>query len=113
MPRRGYGLWVAKVVASGRRRAAAHVEPSGARGAGGEGGVQREEPAEQEPAEQEWHVLGGEPQTAARFDREIVQRIGADFYARVFAPAIAQAVRRGDSYERIRDAIRKHWTPQR
>ncbi len=105
---KGYGLWVAKVVASGGgRRAGAHVEPSGAPEAGGQGGAQREV-----PAEQEWHLLGGEPQTDVLFDREIVQRMGSDFYATMFAPAVAEAVRRGSSYESIRDAIRKDWTPK-
>jgi hypothetical protein len=57
--------------------------------------------------------LSGEPQTDALFEREIVQRMGPAFYATVFAPTIAQAVRRGSSYESMRDTIRKDWTPTR
>jgi hypothetical protein len=107
---KGYGLWVAKVVASGggRRASSQREAPAGEE----EGAGQREVPREA-PPEQEWHVLGGEPQTDALFEREIVQRMGPDFYARVFAPAIAQAVRRGSSYESMRDTIRKDWTPAR
>jgi hypothetical protein len=103
---KGYGLWVAKVVASGGRRggrsAAPHAEP----------GADGERPHER-PAEQAWHVLGDEPQTDALFDREIVRRMGADFYAQVFAPAIAAAVARDQRYESIRDSIRRDWSPAR
>ncbi|HEX6544643.1 MAG TPA: hypothetical protein VF040_22995 [Ktedonobacterales bacterium] len=106
---KGYGLWVAKVVASGGRRAGSHrTEPPGpeAREDG-----ERHEDARKASTEQEWHELGGEPQTDALFEREIVQRMGTDFYVQVFAPAIAQAVGQGRSYESIRDTLRKAWTP--
>jgi hypothetical protein len=52
-------------------------------------------------------------QTGALFEREVVWRMGPDFYAGVFAPAIAEAEREGRSYESIRDTIRKSWTPVR
>ena len=101
---KGYGLWVAKVVASGGRRggkpAASQAEP----------GADAERPHER-PAEQGWHALGDEPQTDALFDHEIVQRMGADFYAQVFAPAIAAALAQGQRYESIRDSIRRNWSP--
>ena len=103
---KGYGLWVAKVVASGGSRRAGAEPATSAAPAAGDG--QREAP----PA-QEWHVLSGEPQTAELFDREVVLRMGQDFYGEVFAPAIDEAVRRGSSYESIRDTIRTSWTPQR
>jgi hypothetical protein len=101
---RGYGLWVAKVVASGGgRRATAepHVErPS-------EGAPEHR----LEAREQEWHTLSGEPQTDALFEREIVRRMGEDFYRRTFAPAIAAAFEQGKSYPSIRDSVRKDWKP--
>jgi hypothetical protein len=50
---KGYGLWVAKVVASGGGRRGAKPEPTGARG------EQEERPR---PEEQAWHVLSDEPQ---------------------------------------------------
>ncbi len=104
---RGYGLWVAKVVASGGGRHVAGQEPHHP---GSEGG----EPREQRPAEAaEWHELSGEPQTDALFDKEIVQRMGADFYRDVFAPALAVAFAQGKSYESIRDTIRKEWQPEK
>jgi hypothetical protein len=107
---KGYGLWVAKVVASGGgRRASGQREAPG----GAEEGAAQREGRREAPPEQEWHVVSGEPQTDALFEREIVQRMGPDFYAGVFAPAIAQAVRRGSSYESMRDTIRKDWTPTR
>lgn len=36
-----------------------------------------------------------------------------DFYAQVFAPAIAKAVRQGRSYDSIRDTLRKDSKPAR
>jgi hypothetical protein len=106
---KGYGMWVAKVVASGGgRRASGHSNQQVA-SAGDEERAGRHET----PSEQEWHELGGEPQTDALFDREIIQRMGADFYANVFEPAIAQAVHQGRSYESIRDRLRKEWVPAR
>jgi len=103
---KGYGLWVAKVVASGggrRSGAASHSHTEDERRGQGE---------ERESwHKQEWHELSGEPQTDQLFDREIVQRMGKDFYTSVFAPAIAESVKQGRSYESIRDTIRKGWKP--
>jgi hypothetical protein len=105
---KGYGLWVAKVVASGGgRRGSAKLEPRGAKGESGE------RPEQPQQANQEWHYLGDEPQTGALFDREIVRRMGPEFYSTVFAPAIASAFEQGKSYEGIRDTIRKDWKPAR
>lgn len=110
---KGYGLWVAKMVASGggRRASSNRAEPPGTRKEGERHQEARKVAATQHG--QEWHELGGESQTAALFDREIVQRMGPDFYAQVFAPAIAQPVQQGRSYEGIRDTLRKDWTPAR
>jgi hypothetical protein len=97
---KGYGLWVAKVVAArkfGRLR-------------------QRESPSEAEAKarrRRKWHVLSGEPQTDRLFDHEIVERMGAEFYAREFAPAIRHAREKGNSYESIRDRMRRRWKPAR
>lgn len=102
----GYGLWVAKVVASGRRQRA--DTPRDKVSEPGTSAEQREE-----GGAREWHVLGGEPQTDVLFDHEVVQRMGPDFYRTVFAPAIAEAFRQGEKYESIRDTLRKGWTPQR
>jgi len=105
---KGYGLWVAKVVASGGgRRGGAKPEPSGAKRESGE------QPGQPLQANQEWHYLGDELQTDALFDREIVRRMGPEFYSHVFAPAIAAAFEQGKSYEGIRDAMRKDWKPAR
>jgi hypothetical protein len=99
---RGYGLWVAKVVASRRHggsRASGTSSTSGT-GEDGEGGP---------PRQGEWHLLDGEPQTDALFEREIVQRMGEDFYRQEFVPAIRTARREEQSYEQIRDTLRKEW----
>jgi len=73
---KGYGLWVAKVVAA-RKFGRKSNEPAG----------------ESPPSTRgKWHVLSGEPQTDKRFDHEIVERMGRDFYTRVFAPRSAKHV---------------------
>jgi hypothetical protein len=96
---KGYGLWVAKVVAArrfGRGRVPGGPAPDG-----------RPEPQRRG----KWHELDGEPQTDARFDAEVVARMGPEFYREVFVPAIRQARAQGRSYEAIRDAIRRPWRP--
>jgi hypothetical protein len=98
----GYGLWVAKVVASrrfGTTRAGSESAPSGGEKKGEDG-----------PKRQgDWHLLDGEPQTDALFDKEIVQRMGEEFYREVFVPEIRAAREEGKSYEAIRDSLRKTW----
>lgn len=95
---KGYGLWVAKVVAArkfGRLR-------------------EREAPSQAEVRarrRRKWRVLSGEPQTDRLFDREIVERMGAEFYSREFVPAIRTAREEGHPYEAIRDRIRRRWKP--
>src|SRR5579864_3957745 len=72
---KGYGLWVAKVVAA---RKFGRLRP-------------RERPSAEEARarrRRKWHVLGKEPQTDRLFDHEIVERMGPQFYREVFAPAI-------------------------
>jgi hypothetical protein len=101
---RGYGIWVAKVVA-GRRFGRAAAPPAAGHPSEGEG---REK---EQPERPDWgpRELNGEPQTAATFEREIVRRMGEPFYERVFAPAVRQAFERGERYEQVRDAIRAEW----
>ena len=102
---KGYGLWVAKVVASrrfGGAKRREHGEDDERRG--------REAPAER-LVDGKWHALDGEPQTDALFEHEIVRRMGAEFYRDVFVPAIRDARAQGRSYESIRDSIRREWKP--
>jgi hypothetical protein len=94
---KGYGLWVAKVVAArkfGRRRGAAQQSEAGKR-----------------RSRRKWHVLGGEPQTDKLFDHEIVDRMGRGFYDQVFAPAVREARASGQTYEAMRDRLRRRWRP--
>src|SRR5579875_2014571 len=97
---KGRALWAAKVVAG--RRYGAH--PSEAREARGE--PDRQPTA---PSEEGYRSVGGKEQTGPMFDREIVDRMGPDFYRDIFHPAIEQAVREGRRYEDIRDSIRRDW----
>jgi hypothetical protein len=99
---KGHGLWVAKVVAS--RRGRPSLVPAAPVHAGASSG-----PAE--PRTPKFHDLGGELQTDKLFDREVVDRMGAEFYREVFAPAIKRAVDESRPYESIRDAIRREWKP--
>jgi hypothetical protein len=95
---KGYGLWIAKVVAArkfGRLKTGERPSPEEARAR----------------RQRKWHVLGGERQTDRLFDHEIVERMGTDFYNQVFAPAIRRAREQGETYESIRDRIRRRWKP--
>jgi hypothetical protein len=93
---KGYGLWVAKVVAArkfGRLK-------------------DRDRPSEAEVKarrRRKWRILSGEPQTDRLFDQQIVERMGADFYKEVFVPAIRHEREQGHSYESMRDRIRRRW----
>ena len=95
---KGFGLWVAKVVAArkfGRLK-------------------DRERPSEAEARarrRRKWRVLSGERQTDRLFDHQIVERMGTDFYKEVFIPAIRHEREVGHSYESIRDRIRRRWKP--
>jgi hypothetical protein len=92
---RGYGLWMAKVVAA-RKFGRESADRSGQREASRQG---------------KWHVLSGEPQTDTRFDHEIVDRMGAEFYRQEFAPAVREARANGETYESMRDRLRRRWKP--
>jgi hypothetical protein len=96
---RGYGLWLAKVVAA--RKFGRMPEPK-------EKGKAKEGP---KLNKQGWHELSGIAQTDTLFEKEIVSRMGSTFYRRVFAPAIRKAFLSGKTYVEIRDAIRAKWKP--
>ncbi len=104
---KGYGLWVARVVA-GRRfgRALLAQPPSKVRELAPR---EPEEEVEAPPEHRKWRTLGGKPQTDELFDKEIVRRMGREFYEREFAPAITEAIRQGRSYTSIRDTLRQRW----
>lgn len=98
----GYGIWLAKVVASRRSRGSA---------AGGDRDPTGAAAGRKIKASPEFHTIGDEVQTADVFDHEIVERMGAEFYAKVFRPAILEALDGGQKYEHFRDTIRKEWKP--
>lgn len=100
---KGYGIWIAKVVAS--RRLGGKKTDSGPKHAQAEGG----RPAKE--AEPAFRSVGDELQTDEVFDEDIIERMGAAFYDAVFVPAIERARAAGESYEDIRDSIRKEWKP--
>jgi hypothetical protein len=97
---KGYGIWLAKLVAARRFGKKADADGPGRSSSGAKGGP-----------EPKFRSLGDELQTDETFDEDIVDRMGTAFYSKVFAPAIAGARKQGKSYEEIRDAIRKEWKP--
>jgi hypothetical protein len=94
---KGYGLWVAKVLAArkfGRLKDRdRQVSPD----------------EEKRRRRRKWRILSGVPQTDKLFDHAIVERMGREFYHDVFAPAVREARNRGQTYEEIRDRIRRRW----
>jgi hypothetical protein len=98
---RGRAIWAAKVVA-GRRYGALSGSSHGTGRHDGNGEHQNVD-------EGGFRSVGGELQTDQTFQREIVDRMGRDFYEQVFHPAIEEAVAEGKRYEDIRDQIRKDW----
>jgi hypothetical protein len=105
---KGHGLWVAKVVASRRFGASKGSGPPPSGGPHGDG-----RSADREGEHEKFKSLSGEAQTDALFEREVVERMGAEFYRDVFAPTIEAHFDRGDSYQGIRDFVRKDWKPAR
>jgi hypothetical protein len=109
---KGYGIRIAKIVASRRFGGSATKKKRHEKGHepenqsstgsrfGGEGGSK-------------FRDLDGAAQTDETFDREIVERMGPEFYEVVFQPAIQKALTAGRKYEQIRDTIRNNWKPAR
>ena len=99
---KGYGIWLAKVVASrrfGQKSALESTKPP-----------QQRDRTEEEP---KFRSVGDELQTDVTFDHDIVERMGVRFYDAVFVPAISAAREEGKKYEAIRDTIRRGWKPTR
>ena len=96
---KGYGIWLAKVVAARRfgQKSASDGKKPGTKDA--------------HEAEPKFRSVGDELQTDETFDHDIIERMGPRFYEEVFAPAIAAAREEGKSYETIRDTIRRGWKP--
>jgi hypothetical protein len=99
---KGYAIWLAKVVAA---RKFGRIRPGMRKHAE----VRAEAPEER--GERKFRSLGGVEQTDQVFDKDIIKRMGRDFYRKVFAPAIKDAFERGKAYREIRDTIRKSWKP--
>jgi hypothetical protein len=98
---KGYGIWLAKVVA-GRRFGARKDDRERTR-------IRQEGEPSEHTANGKFKSAGGGLQTAETFDHDVVARMGGEFYGRVFAPAIAAAVARGERYESFRDSIHTTW----
>ncbi len=91
---KAYGLAVAKVVAA-RKFYGHKLKYRGATKAFVEGKTK----------EKWWEKLA----TPSEFDEKVVNRMGRDFYEKVFSPAILKAYEEGKDYMEIRDSIREEW----
>jgi hypothetical protein len=109
---KGYGIRIAKIVASRRFGGSA---PKKSR-------PEKDHAAERESEKgsrfrgeggSKFRTLDDEIQSDETFDREIIDRMGPEFYEVVFQPAIQEALAAGRKYEQIRDTIRKDWKPER
>ncbi len=98
---KGYGLWLAKVVAA--RKYAKWKTPQ-------ELDRRYEEEAHALPyPPSKWRRLSEEEQTDELFDKQLIERMGRELYDQVFAPAIQHAYEAVQSYRDIRDTIRREW----
>lgn len=100
---KGYGIWLAKVVAARRFGKSSDA-----------GERDRQQAHRSEKAlekESKFRSLSDELQTDETFDHDIIERMGGTFYRNVFVPSIEQSRSKGESYEAIRDNIRKAWKP--
>jgi hypothetical protein len=96
---KGYGIWLAKVVAS--RKFASKSDSSKTSKAN--------RSIEHAGSKDKFRSLGDELQTDQTFDHEVIERMGKTFYAKEFRPAMRKARKAGQAYAEIRDLIRKDW----
>ena len=109
---KGYGIRIAKIVASRRFGGSAPKKTRHERGDTADAESEKGSRFGGEGASK-FRALDGEIQSDETFDREIVDRMGPEFYEVVFQPAIREALAAGRKYEQIRDTIRKDWKPAR
>ncbi|SMO81115.1 hypothetical protein SAMN06269117_1369 [Balnearium lithotrophicum] len=91
---KAYGLAVAKVVAA-RKFFGHRIKYRGATRAYLEGRT----------TEKWWRKLA----TPSEFDEKIIQRMGEDFYYKVFRPTLERLYEEGKDYMEIRDSVREEW----
>jgi hypothetical protein len=106
---KGYGIWLAKLVAA--RKFAKQRGKDASKSASEIGKKDKNEP--EELVDNKWRMLDDEPQTDDLFDKQIIHRMGDEFYRDVFSPAVREAFESGKDYVDIRDTIRKDWKPQK
>jgi hypothetical protein len=98
---KGYGIWLAKVVAARRFGKSGDSKST----------TPKSKSSGETAAEPKFRSVGDELQTDEIFDHDIIDRMGASFYDDVFVPAIAEAIADGKDYSQIRDSIRREWKP--
>ena len=96
---RAYGLAVAKIVAARKFHGSAPEETR----------ELKRKARKDEVDEAWWEHLGSDEE----FKQKIVERMGREFYAEVFQPAVQKAWDEDKKYEDIRDELRKDWNDNR
>jgi hypothetical protein len=109
---KGYGIRIAKIVASRRFGGGGPKKARREKADPAEGGSEKGSRFRGEGGSR-FRTLDDEIQSDETFDREIIDRMGPEFYEVVFQPAIREALAGGRKYEEIRDTIRKDWKPAR
>jgi hypothetical protein len=109
---KGYGIRIAKIVASRRFGGSAPKTTRHEKGDSADGESEKGSRFGGEDGDK-FRALDGEIQSDETFDREIVDRMGPEFYEVIFQPAIREALAAGRKYEQIRDTIRRDWKPAR
>src|SRR4051794_1987497 len=90
---KGYGIWLAKVVAARRSGQTSDADNHERQQA------QRKEKASEK--ESKFRSLSDELQTDETFDHDIIERMGGTFDRDVFVPSIERSRSKGKSYEAI------------
>jgi hypothetical protein len=109
---KGYGMRIAKIVASRRFGGSAAKKAHHNKADTLDGGSEKESRFGGEGGTK-FRALDGEIQSDETFDREVIDSMGPEFYELVFQPAIRDVLAAGRKYEQIRDTIRRDWKPAR
>lgn len=91
----GFGIWMAKVIASRK---------FGRKSFGNSNKTKSTSPKKGTIIDGKiWNTLNGIPQTDETFKKEIIERMGSDFYYKTFSPLVKKLMDEGLDYKPLRD----------